>query len=408
MPSAVVRLLCESRSASRSVRDAATDQRPFYWRGSSVKFQIALTDHGAFLLAAEVGEIIVEIKALTALPLDDSLMRKVFVAGDCDASFTSADWPGSNKQLLEAPFTVNEAAILPGMYRLIVRHVAGDGEENIYLSSELQVLDPQSGSEGIDPPPIAWTYLDAVPMVRYDGPQGLNSTARARGRANILAAPETLALSAAPDDDSGYSITLAYPEDPTMNGDYVFLGTIGLDRLYGRDTDTVALVGGVLSGAGHLFRQTDTGGIFPWSLMTSTNWATTSPDTLLTELDAPTDRDTHADPSMVPVFYDVPAGLDAEGLTITPPVGDGTPGILNQLASVGTRTFRCYQVSPVQWTELVDATGLFGDSNSGLRLLFNSAGGLELGLWNHTRAIYQVIRITGAAGSESVVIAPLP
>lgn len=408
MPSAVVRLLCESRSASRTVRDASTEQRPFYWRGSSVKFQLALTDGGAFLLATGVGEIVVEVKALTAGALDDSLMRKTYVTADCDETFASGDWSGGAKQLLEAGFTVNEAAILPGMYRLIVRHVAGDGEENIYLSSELQVLDPQTGSEGIDPPPIAWTYLDAVPMVRHDSPQGLNATARARGRANILAAPETLALFAAPDDDSSYSISLTYSEDPSLNGDYVFLGTIGLDRLYGRDTDTVALVGGILSGAGHLFRQTDTGGIFPWTLLTSSNWATTSPDTLLTELDAPADRDTHADPSTVPVFYDVSASLDAEGLTITPPVGDGTPGILNQLASVGTRTFRCYQVSPARWTELVDATGLFANSNSGVRLLFNSAGGLELGLWNNTRAIYQVIRITGAAGSESVVIAPLP
>ncbi|QJE95214.1 hypothetical protein [Luteolibacter luteus] len=184
MPSAVVRLLCESRDASRTVRDATTEQRPFYWRGSSVKFQLALADGGAFLLAADVGEIIVEVKKLTALALDDSLMRKTFVAGDCDDTFTSGNWGGGSKQLLEASFTVNEAAILPGTYRLIVRHVATDGQENVYLSSELQVIDPQSGSEGIDPPPVAWTYLDSVPVVMTI-PQALNGPQRQQVLANL-------------------------------------------------------------------------------------------------------------------------------------------------------------------------------------------------------------------------------
>lgn len=408
MPSAVVRLLCESRSASRTVRDASTEQRPFYWRGSSVKFQIALTDGGAFLLEAGVGEIVVEVKALTALALDDSLMRKTYIAEDCDATFTAADWGGGTKQLLEASFTANEAAILPGTYRLIVSHVDGGGEKNVHLSAELQVLDPQSGSVGIDPPPIAWTYLDTVPMVRHDSAQGLNTAQRAQGRANIFAAPEALALSAAPEDDGTFSITVTYSEDPSINGDYLFLGMIGLDRLYGRDLDSVALVGGSLIGGGHVFRQSDTGGVFPWSLQNSSNWATTSPDTILTQTDAPSDRDTHPDPSAVPVWFDVAADADAEDLTISEPVGDGTPGILNQLAAYGSRTFRCSQVSPVRWTELVDTAGLFSNSNSGMRLLFNSAGGLELGLWNATLGIYQVVRISGAAGSETTVIAPLP
>ena len=150
MPSAAVRLLCDARNPSRSVRDAATDLAPFYWRGSSVAFQLALASLGAFLISTDVGTIIVEVKRLDALALDDALMRKEYVAADCDATFTPADWGTGTKALLTANFTVNEAAILPGTYRLIVRHVDADGDENTYLSTELRVLDPQSGSEGID------------------------------------------------------------------------------------------------------------------------------------------------------------------------------------------------------------------------------------------------------------------
>ncbi|MCW1915997.1 hypothetical protein OJ996_20585 [Luteolibacter sp. GHJ8] len=185
MPSAAVRLLCEARNSSRTIRDAATQERPFYWRGSSVAFELALTNRGAHLLSAGVGSIIVEVKRLDAFPLDDALMRKEFVEGDCDAAFTAADWDGGTKALLTANFTVNEAAILPGTYRLIVTHVDAQGNVNIHLSSELAVLDPQTGSEGIDPPPIAWTYLDSVPMVRTDGDQNLSDAQALQALENL-------------------------------------------------------------------------------------------------------------------------------------------------------------------------------------------------------------------------------
>lgn len=185
MPSAIVRLLCDARSQSRTTRDAATGERPFYWRGSSVRFQLALVDNGQFIMAADIGEITVEVKALTARSTDDSYMRKTFVAADCDETFAATDWQGGGKQLLDASFTVGEAAILPGSYRVIVRHTDGDGEENTFLSAELQVLEPQSGSEGIDPPPVAWTYLDEVPMVRTDTDQALAAVSRRQARHNI-------------------------------------------------------------------------------------------------------------------------------------------------------------------------------------------------------------------------------
>lgn len=185
MPSHTVRVLCEARSQSRSVRDAATGEVPFFWRGSSVVMQLGLTDNGQHLLRAGVGTIIVEVKALDATSADDSLMRKEYAAADCDATFLAADWAGGAKQLLAAAFTLAEAAILPGTYRLIVRHVAPDSTEMTYLSTELRVLDPQSGSEGIDAPPVAWSYLEALPVVRADVNQSLTAAQKARVLRNL-------------------------------------------------------------------------------------------------------------------------------------------------------------------------------------------------------------------------------
>jgi hypothetical protein len=185
MPSAVVRLLCEARNPSRSVRDAATLAAPFFWRGDSVRFELGLADAGAFLAAAAVGTLVVEVKALHAIASDDSFMRKVFGTADCDATFTGADWPGGAKQLLAAEFSVDESAIPAGTYRLIVRNEASDDSVLTYLSTELRVLEPQSGSAGIDPPPIAWDYLDSVPVVRTDVDQDLSDVAVAQALENL-------------------------------------------------------------------------------------------------------------------------------------------------------------------------------------------------------------------------------
>ena len=185
MPSHTVRVLCEARSQSRSVRDAATGEVPFFWRGSSVVMQLGLADNGQHLLEAGVGTIIVEVKALSALSVDDSLMRKEFLAAACDDTFVAADWAGGAKQLLAASFTLAEAAIAAGTYRLIVRHIAPDDSEMTYLSAELRVVDPQAGSEGIDAPPVAWSYLEALPVVRVDIDQSLTAPEKARGLRNL-------------------------------------------------------------------------------------------------------------------------------------------------------------------------------------------------------------------------------
>lgn len=208
MPSHTVRVLCEARSQSRSVRDAATGEVPFFWRGSSVVIQLGLTDNGAHLLRAGVGTLIVEVKALNASSADDSLMRKEFVAADCDATFTAADWAGGTKQLLAAAFTLGEAALPPATYRLIIRHVAADSSEMTYLSAELRILDPQSGSEGIAAPPVAWSYLEALPVLRCDADQTLTTAQKAQAFENLgvtLTGPTAITL-----PTSGMLISEAY------------------------------------------------------------------------------------------------------------------------------------------------------------------------------------------------------
>ncbi len=185
MPSHIVRVLCEARSQSRTVRDAATGERPFLWRGSSVVFQLGLADNGAHLVSAGIGQIIVEVKALKATSADDCLMRKVFLAADCDGTFTGTHWEGGAKQLLAADFDLAEAAIPADTYRLIVRHVADDDTEMTFLSTEFAVLDPQSGSEGIDAPPVAWSYLEALPVVRPDIDQTFSDAQIARVLRNL-------------------------------------------------------------------------------------------------------------------------------------------------------------------------------------------------------------------------------
>ncbi|MEK7952786.1 glycosyl hydrolase family 28-related protein [Luteolibacter soli] len=185
MPSHIIRILCEARSQSRTVRDAATQEAPFAWRGSDLAFQLALTDNGQHLLAAGVGTIIVEVKSLNATSADDSLMRKEFDADDCDETFVAGDWAGGAKQLLAATFTKAEAALAQDSYRFIVRHVADDGSEMTYISAEFRLLDPQSGSEGLDAPPVAWSYLEGLPVIRPDIPQSLTGGQKEQALANL-------------------------------------------------------------------------------------------------------------------------------------------------------------------------------------------------------------------------------
>lgn len=148
-----VRFLAESKLPLRNITDALTGQRIFWWRGSDVRFEIAVTDNGQHLLAGDIGTLIVEVKNLTAGPSDAAVMRKEFGEADCDATFTAADWNGGVKALLFADFTDAEAALAPGHYRIIVRHEDPAGLKNTYCSSEIEVIEDHSESSSLAAPP---------------------------------------------------------------------------------------------------------------------------------------------------------------------------------------------------------------------------------------------------------------
>ncbi len=148
-----VRFLAESKLPLRNITDALTGQRIFWWRGSDVRFEIAVTDNGQHLLAGDIGTLIVEVKNLTAGPSDAAVMRKEFGEADCDATFTAADWNGGVKALLFADFTDAEAALAPGHYRIIVRHEDPAGLKNTYCSSEIEVIEDHSESSSLSAPP---------------------------------------------------------------------------------------------------------------------------------------------------------------------------------------------------------------------------------------------------------------
>lgn len=153
MPSQTIRLHCESSNLSGQAVDSLTGLRPFFWTGSSLSFEVALSDAGRFLLADDIGSIILEIKQLSASRSDASLMRLVKGAGDCDATFTAADWDGGGKALVAFGFTVAQAALAPGDYLIIVRHEGSGGAKNTYLRASISVVENSSESVSISSPP---------------------------------------------------------------------------------------------------------------------------------------------------------------------------------------------------------------------------------------------------------------
>jgi|GEM_PF-4174748 len=46
--------------------------------------------------------------------------------------------------------------------------------------------------------------------------------------------------------------------------------------------------------------------------------------------------------------------------------------------------------------------------DSGFQVVPDGSGGFEAAFWNNTQSIYQVLRLTGAAGSEQITFHPLP
>lgn len=165
MSAHTVRLLCESRSQKRQVLDVATGEIPFWWRGSDLQIQLALTDGGVFLLKEDITTLNVEVKALDAGPDDPVLMIKTIAGSACDALFSPATWAGGTRQLCTATFTDAEAALVPGRYRIIVRHEDAGGLKQTFLSAEIRVLEDQAESVSISAPPTPpeeyWTKDEA-------------------------------------------------------------------------------------------------------------------------------------------------------------------------------------------------------------------------------------------------------
>ena len=149
----LIRFLAEAKAPLRNITDAVTGQRIFWWRGSDITLELALTQNGQHLLAADIGTLIVEVKTLLASPSDAALMRKEYGSADCDATFTAASWANGSKALLTADFTDVEAALPPGHYRIIIRHEDPAGLKNTFASSEIEVIEDHSESSSLSAPP---------------------------------------------------------------------------------------------------------------------------------------------------------------------------------------------------------------------------------------------------------------
>lgn len=156
-----VRLLCDSRDSSSIVTDALSRQLPFFWSGNAFNLQIALAVGSTFLTASDVTTIAIEIKPISADPTSAPLVRKVYAASDCNASFAGSQWDGGAESLLVAPFTAAEASLGRGRYRLIVIHTDSTGRETPHLSTALEVgEDYYAGPSTISPPTPAAQFYD--------------------------------------------------------------------------------------------------------------------------------------------------------------------------------------------------------------------------------------------------------
>lgn len=173
----LVRIIGESKNKNASIADKVTRQTPFWWRGVSLQIQIALSTNGVFLTATEVGSITVEVKELNATASTPPSMRKVYGAGQCDATFDGSTWESDGSQLFTAEFSKEEAALEAGRYRLIVSHVDGVGNENTYLSTVIAVIEDYHESASLSAPPLPPSayYTQEQSDARFATPQTIAS-----------------------------------------------------------------------------------------------------------------------------------------------------------------------------------------------------------------------------------------
>ena len=154
MPAHTIRVLCDSKHTSAVVADANTNEPLFWWRGNDLRVELALSDFGAFLLAADVGTITVVVKNSGDGPDDSPLMIETIGAADCDAGFVGSQWIAKTGELCVAEWTRAEAALDAGDYRIIVSHDDGAGKRSTFLSSKITVLEDHHDSVSLSAPPL--------------------------------------------------------------------------------------------------------------------------------------------------------------------------------------------------------------------------------------------------------------
>lgn len=153
MPAHTIRVLCDSKNTSAVVADANTKEPLFWWRGNDLRIELALSDFGAFLLAADIGTITVVVKNSGDGPSDSPLMIETIGAGDCDAGFVGSQWIAKTGELCVAEWTREEAALDAGTYHIIVSHDDGTGKRNTFLSSKIIVKEDGHDSISLSAPP---------------------------------------------------------------------------------------------------------------------------------------------------------------------------------------------------------------------------------------------------------------
>lgn len=315
----------ESKLPSTDVLDYITNRPPFYWRGSDVTLNLALTTNGTVLKKADVGTLIIEIKNLDGGPAAECLYRTTKTSTDCSAAFTQEAWKTRSKVLLTLSLPAADVAFIPGTYRIIVRHEKV-GKTDTFLSARLHVIEDSSESTDLAPPPA----LDG--FIRFGSAQDLTSPQKAQARQNAGAAVAPLILSSAP--TSAIVSTLSVTSTATLPG---FVGTY---TPFGVDDPSLGSRRGWMS-EDELFSITWNDD--HWSISDEENLYATSGQ------EVPT-------PDLITSWIYPPGSpLNGHYPTITPSYtpGSGTPGIVGQFAIVnGTSAHLCLSATPIRWKSL--------------------------------------------------------
>lgn len=95
-------------------------------------------------------------------------------------------------------------------------------------------------------------------------------------------------------------------EYPDRDGRYVYLGLFdSVNPVWARDDGSTAIISGLLTGSGMAFVQRDNGsGQYVWTLEDCSDWATTSPNVILSHLTAVDARSDEPTPADAGEWYD--------------------------------------------------------------------------------------------------------